>query len=1791
MLERLITTLRSAGVDFDALEVADAIWLAAQIGPAAPAATPSSRVAQEPAAPKKEEVAAQEEEKAKEFEETEKEEEPPEKKQRPERGRPERNLYPDFSGRTPGTGGRRGAQIRSPGFRALSDSLQISRALRPLRRRVRSVHRVILDERATAERIAEAGMDFEGPWLPVLQPAPERWLSLALVVDSSPSMQPWAKAVAELKGLLQELGAFRELRFWALESHGAGAPFISLTPGAPPRSARELLDPAGRRLVLVVTDSVAATWYEAGIKELLDVWARRQPVAILQLLPQRLWSQTGFSTVSTLQVRARRPGEANLRINVEDREFFDPQEEDGWPPIPLTSVEPRDLMGWAAFVAGESHASVPAAIFYPEDESKSERPAPELSAEERIRRFSIASPTAFELACLLSAVLPSTLPVMRLIQGVMLPDSDASHLAEIFLGDLVRESDIYTAAAGLEETCYEFYPGVPALLRRHAVLADLDHVQRILTRYVSERVGQGGGFSAVVEDSRGFVELPEGGKAFARVAGGGGGASAATGLLERPRPVYSAHIHTLTSLNRLASRRPQSENLLRELFDGRVEELALAALEVAVESGDPIGRILADYVEEMSSELRRAVMEWSNAGANRFSVPLREVALAATRRLLEERLAEGAESTAERRAKIAALQLNLGLRLGGLGHWEEAVESIRRAVDTYRAEKADSFSAGLASSLTHLSEALGELGRPEESFEAANEAVEIFRQLSTAEPVQVDLANSITELSRSLKGLGRYEESLAAAHEAVAIRRELLAGESPDGVSQSHLAQSLFHLGRSLGALGRPEEALRTTAEAVEIYRQLAVARPDAFLPDLAEGLSSFSESLAGLDRWEEALAAAREAAQIQRELVDQRPERFTPALAKSLVNLSLSLSAKGEKEEALDLGQKVLDIYRRLAAQRPDAFLPGLASSLANLSALLGELGHIEEAVGLARECVGLQRSLAGERPEVFLPDLASSLSNLSILLRAVGRNDEAVDLARESLELHRRLAVDRSPAPALARRLDDLGSLLDELAPDEGPETEGSTETEVSNGDEEPPYFWAQQPTLVLQMQSKSAQGHVLLEYRLRGSFGELVWKKRLDTDPLTYIEGLFERIEAIGSDSSEEAARRSRRQLDGLGGTLADRLLPTGLRERLLAEAGSELSIDASAPTLWVISDEPWIPWEMLRLRGPAGEGPCLAELFALTRWSWERAAARRFPLGRIGLVIPDPVISGLPATVGERADVLAHRQEGEREVEEVSARYNDVVDHFVGGGFSGWHFSGHALAVKETPDLSGLLLDDDRLEATDLRTSGCDLSGDQPLVFLNACRSTHMNLSLSGLGGLAEAFLEIGAGALIGTYWTVEDKRARAFARAFYEFFLVLNEPIGEAARQARLWLRTAFPGDTTWLAYSVYAHPLAAVDGPSELAPPVRRPVPHLEVPQYEWVPHRSPPGALLRADHGTVPFNRREKELEDLFTWCGGEQKERIRLYTGVGGMGKTRLALEVCLRMRAQGWRTGLIESAADANPEETARAILAAGGPMLLVLDYAETRRKFLVPLLRELLRTEAEGPFRLILIARWREDWWEQLRREPEGVGDLIAGPATEHYALSPLALTVEQRATTWRIAARAFADRLQTEVPEYLPEDLDAEYFEPVLILHMSALGAVEGMPLKGEDGILDWVLDRERRFWSSQLRERKLNQHLIQGVGRAMSAITLAGGTVSESGTVNLLKELEFFQGQPTAVLTEVARLMHDTYPGNYWVMPVQPDILAEHLIERELVENPQEIFDLVLGPRSEEETREEVSES
>jgi tetratricopeptide (TPR) repeat protein len=280
-----------------------------------------------------------------------------------------------------------------------------------------------------------------------------------------------------------------------------------------------------------------------------------------------------------------------------------------------------------------------------------------------------------------------------------------------------------------------------------------------------------------------------------------------------------------------------------------------------------------------------------------------------------------------------------------------------------------------------------------------------------------------------LSALGRSEEALTVAEEAVRLHRAL-AMARPDAFDPD-LAGSLNNLANSLSELGRHEEALTAAEEAVLHFRALVAERPDAFIPGLASSLNNLATMVSALGRHEEALTAAEEAVRFRRRLAAARPDAFTPDLASSLTNLATRLSDLGQRVEALATAEEAVRLYRALAAARPDAFTPDLASSLTNLANMLAELGRREEALVTAADAVRLYRALAAARPDAFTPDLALSHNNLASMLSDVGRLEEALNAVEEAVRFRRALAAAQPDAftPDLAMSLSNLATILSQL------------------------------------------------------------------------------------------------------------------------------------------------------------------------------------------------------------------------------------------------------------------------------------------------------------------------------------------------------------------------------------------------------------------------------------------------------------------------------------------------------------------------------------------------------------------------------------------------------------------------------------------------------------------------------------------------------------------------------------------------------------------------------------------
>ena len=275
----------------------------------------------------------------------------------PEPARPvaaEVELHPVPSpGLQAAAGGRAAVPVRVPALPALPDALSISRALRPLKRRIPTASNVVLSEEATAAAFGETDLI-----LPAWRPSSERWLQADLVIDTSASMAIWQDTAAAFRSLLEHHGAFRDVHAWAVNADQQVrhlAPFGKSASGQPRmrHSPAELVDPGGRRAVLIVTDAVGTAWHDGTLTPLLAAWARSGPAAIIQVLPRRLWHRTGLDPVvvtGSFKPAARPPFQVARADDLWTGNPDGSRRADCWMPVLRLG---SDWMGpWATMVSG-----------------------------------------------------------------------------------------------------------------------------------------------------------------------------------------------------------------------------------------------------------------------------------------------------------------------------------------------------------------------------------------------------------------------------------------------------------------------------------------------------------------------------------------------------------------------------------------------------------------------------------------------------------------------------------------------------------------------------------------------------------------------------------------------------------------------------------------------------------------------------------------------------------------------------------------------------------------------------------------------------------------------------------------------------------------------------------------------------------------------------------------------------------------------------------------------------------------------------------------------------------------------------------------------------------------------------------------------------------------------------------------------------------------------------------------------------------------------------------------------
>lgn len=323
----------------------------------------------------------------------------------------------------------------------------------------------------------------------------------------------------------------------------------------------------------------------------------------------------------------------------------------------------------------------------------------------------------------------------------------------------------------------------------------------------------------------------------------------------------------------------------------------------------------------------------------------------------------------------------------------------------------------------------------------------------------------------------------------------------------------------------------------------------------------------------------------------------------------------------------------------------------------------------------------------------------------------------------------------------------------------------------------------------------------------------KSTLSSSPEKWVEHVLKQMQGMAEDGEGEMVER---RLRSIGHTLWDELIPKEFKDIYW-------QIRDKVRTVQIVTDEPWIPWEMIRpyrqIQQRVEEDDFLCQRFSLARWLRGTPALPK-------IIISESRIMGVGVNSSQR---FAPLLSVDYEISVVKSIIEGTGAHVLSlepsrtelfrtletGGFNHLHIACHGSASPKGGDLAIIMLKDGDLAPLDVRGAATTFGHDRPLVFLNACEVGRLGASLTRLGGWAERFVAVGCSAFIGTLWKVSDDSAQKFARIFYDE-ISQGVTLGEACRHARSGVRAS--GDPTWLAYCLYADPQAVISSPGKPIP-------------------------------------------------------------------------------------------------------------------------------------------------------------------------------------------------------------------------------------------------------------------------------------------------------------------------------------------------------------------------------------
>ena len=317
----------------------------------------------------------------------------------------------------------------------------------------------------------------------------------------------------------------------------------------------------------------------------------------------------------------------------------------------------------------------------------------------------------------------------------------------------------------------------------------------------------------------------------------------------------------------------------------------------------------------------------------------------------------------------------------------------------------------------------------------------------------------------------------------------------------------------------------------------------------------------------------------------------------------------------------------------------------------------------------------------------------------------------------------------------------------------------------------------------------------------------------DPEDFAKEIIQKLFLAGKDLGLDEL------LAGIGITIQE-LIPIEVRNAIKAaqEAVGKRTLD-----VLLLTAEPYIPWELAwQAERFDPEAPnFLGAQVNIGRWILDPAGVAPTDPPRRVNASTMAVVSGIYNSPGLQR-LFAAEQEAKIIKKTYHAQAIDAQPPVVYPLLKGTppsdilHFAVHGRYNPEGAD-EGIYLVSGR-PIDPFRILGSNLHDRSPFVFLNACQVGSSSNLLGRYGGIAQAFLKIGASAVVAPLWSIDDDVAQKIALAFYKEALRPKKGTADSDDDDRptvaALLRRARAGfisdkdvhSSTYLAYQFYGHP-------------------------------------------------------------------------------------------------------------------------------------------------------------------------------------------------------------------------------------------------------------------------------------------------------------------------------------------------------------------------------------------------